>query len=347
MAVTNQTGIGQDGYLQYQAETTYGTAATGSETALPIKEGSLIKAYPEAIENANIISSRLKQDVQKGRIVVDGQIVMDSWPTIMGGLINQFLGAAAGDTAVGDGAYTHHWFIPKSGVRVGKSMTIHQALGTNLADQFDGCIIDSATISQDNAGNLECTFAIRGQGYTQDVARETSLTYPVSSTNPPFMFGHASITATPSGGNEVTMCAESLSITINLNHQLDRYKICSSASGAEISQPVFNSIPTIEVSMTVDADQYLMEYARAHTQWDMTIDWTHTVSEAGTTPTYHQMSFELPGCLLAPDTEIPASNDRVTMSASFNCGYGGTTTNSGSVEYMGEVRLVDATAAYT
>lgn len=341
--VTNYTGLGQDGYLQYQAESTYGTDATGSETALPIKEGSLMKAFPEAIENANIISSRLKQDVQKGRIVVEGQIVMDVWPTLIGDLITQLLGAAAGSTDVLDGAYNSHWFIPKTGVRVGKSMTIQQALGDDLADQFAGCIIDSMTITQDNQGNAEVTFGIRGQGYTEDVARDTSLTYPVSSTNPPFMFGHASITAIPSGGSQVTLCADSLSLTINMNHQLERYKICSTASGAEIAQPVYNSIPTVELSMNVDADQYVVEYARNHTQWDITVDWLHTVSQAGSTPTYHRLSFELPGCLAAPDTEIPAANDRVNMDITFDCGFGGTTTNSGADEYMGEIRVTDAT----
>ena len=347
MTVTNATGIGQDGYFRYQKEAAYGTDIVAAMTDLPIKEGTLIKAYPEAIENSNQIASRMKQDVQQGRIIIEGQIIMDAWPTLIGGLIQQLLGTAvSAAVAAADGAYDHYWFIPKTGVRIGYSMTTQQALGNNLVDQFSGCLIDSMTLTQDNQGNLELTLAVRGQNYTENIARLSSWTYPVSATNPPFMFGHATIAATPSGGTQVVMCADSLSLTINLNHKLERYKICDAANGAKIHQPVFNSVPTVELSANIDADQYFVEYARTHTKWDITLDWLHTASQAGSTPTYHQLSFELPGCLLAPDTEIPSSNDRVSMDVSLSCSFGGTTTNGGAAIYQGEVRLTDATAAY-
>lgn len=338
--VSNRAGLGQDGYLQYQAETTYKTPATGSEIDLPAKEGSLIKAYPEDIENMNIIADRTKQVPQSGRIIVEGQIIMDMWPTLLGGLFVWAFGAAAGSSAVGDGAYTNYWFIPKTGLNAGKSATITQALGILLADRFDGCVIDSFTISQDNQGNAELTLQIRGAGYTEDIARETTWSFPVSSSNPPFNFGQAKITATPSGGSQVTLCADSLSVTVNFNHNLDRYKVCSAVSAGEIEQPTYNSIPSVEISMNVDADQYLIEYARSRTQWDITIDWTSTIAQAGSTPTYYAFATEFPGCLLAPDTEIPNSNDYLNMDLSFDCSFGGTTTNSGAAIYQGEMRLV-------
>jgi len=343
---SNPTGLGQDGYLNYQAEVTYGTAATGSEIDLPIKSGTLLKGYPEQIENNNIIASRFKQDVNSGRIVVDGSIVMDIYPTLIGAIMNQIFGAAT-SAAVGDGAYTHYLYIPKTGIRIGKSITVNQAVGDDLADTFKGVIIDSFTINQDNAGNTEITLVTRGQDYTEDTARETTWSYPSSSSNPPFMFGHASITFVPAGGTQITTCANSLSITVNLNHELDRYKICSSANGAKISQPIYKSIPSVEVSMNVDADQFFMQYARSHTKFDLIVDWTHTVSEAGTTPTYHNLALEFPECLLPADTEIANENDLVSMDLSLDCSYGGTTTNSGAAEYMGEIRWTDATATYT
>jgi hypothetical protein len=343
--VTNRAGLGQDGYMQYQAETTWGTPVSTSLIDLPAKEGSLIKAYVEDIETKNIIGDRTGQPPEKGRIIVEGQLVMDMWPTLLGGLLKQFLGAPTAE-AVQD-AFTNTWFIPKTGYNVGKHQTFVQAIGGNLADKFTSCVFDSVTINQDSQGNGEITFAIRGQTYTENVTRATTWTFPVSGTNSPFMFGHASISATPAGGSPVTLCAESFSVTINLNHQLDRYKTCSTASGAKILQPVFNSIPSIEMSFSgVDADQYFIEYARSRTQWDITLDWTHTVSKAGTTPTatYHQFAIEVPGCLLASDTEISNSNDYLNMDLTFNGSLGGTTTGSAASAVMAEIRLTQATS---
>ena len=345
--VTKRAGLGQDGYFQYQPETTYGTAATGSEIDLPIKDGTEFTAYPEPIENQNIINDRTKQDVQKGRIMVDGTLVVDGWPTLIGGLLNQFFGAANGTTDVLDGAYTHNWLVPKTGFLVGKSFTGTQAEGVWEADQLTGCVINSMTFTQDNQGNLEISMEYTGQNFTENITRETTFTFPASATNPPFMFGHASIVATKPDSDTVKFCADTLSITYNWNHNTDRFKVCSSASGGKKDQPTFESIPSIEVTMTVDADQYAVEEARDHGKWDLVIDWTHSVSQAGSTPTYHQLTHELPGCLLAPDTKPNSGNDYLMMDLTFDCSFGGTTTNSGGATVQGEVRLTDATASYT
>jgi hypothetical protein len=343
--VSNRAGLGQDGYLQYQAETTWGTPLTTTLIDIPAKEGSLIKAYVEDIETKNVTADRTMQTPENGRIIVEGQLVMDIWPTLFGGFLKQFLGNATA-TAVQD-AFTNKWLIPKTGFNVGKSQTFVQAIGINLADKFTSCMFDSMTINQDNQGNCEVTFAIRGQNYTENVARATTWTFPVSGTNSPFMFGHASVVATPSGQSPVALCAESMSVTINLNHKLDRYKTCSAANGAKILQPVFETIPSIEVSFSgVDADQYFIEYARSRTQWKIELDWTHTVSKAGTTPTptYHRLAIEIPACLLASDTEISNSNDYLNMDLTFNGSLGGTTTGSGSSAVMAEIRLTEATS---
>lgn len=340
--LSNVMGLGQDGYFQYQAETTYGTAASGSEIDLPVKEGTDFTAYPERIENANIINDRTLQDPQQGRIVVDGTIVVDAWPTIIGKLLVQLLGDANGASAVGDGAFVNNWLIPTTGLRVGKSFTGYQAIGAALADRLEGCVVDSFTISQDNQGNAELTLTYRGQGYTDNIARETTFSFPVSSTNPPFNFGHAKITATI-GANTLKLCADSLSVTVNLNHNLERYKVCSAASGAKIDQPTFNGIPSVEVTMSVDADQYITEYARAHTSIDLEIDWTHSTSQAGSTPTYSALVYELPSCRLDPATAAPNSNDFLNQDLTFTCSYGGTTTNSAGATVQGEIRLTDAT----
>lgn len=340
--LSNVMGLGQDGYAQYQAETTYGTAASGSEIDLPVKDDTEFTAFPERIENANIINDRTQQDPQQGRIVAEGSIVMDAWPTRLGKLLVQLLGDANGASAVGDGAYINNWLIPSSGLRVGKSFTWYQAVGVALADRLEGCVVDSFTISQDNQGNAEVTLQYRAQGYTENIARETTFSFPASATNPPFNFGHAKITATI-GSDTLKLCADSFSVTVNLNHNLERYKICSAASGAKIDQPTFESIPMVEVSMSVDADQYITEYARAHTSIDLEIDWTHSTSQAGSTPTYHQLTFELPSCRLDPATAAPNTNDFLNQDLTFTCSYGGTTTNSAGATVQGEIRLTDDT----
>jgi hypothetical protein len=343
--LSNKTGIGQDGYIQVQKEVTYGTAVTGSETFLPIKFGSLFKGHPEIIENNDMIASRLKQDPNKGRLIRRGTIDMSMWPTLIGMLAELHLGASS-DAAVGDGAYTHTWLAPTSGVNTGTSWTVHQAVGASVADQFDGVKSDVMVIRSDTSGNCEMSIECIGQGLTEDVARETTFSYPANATNPPLNFSNASITLTDSGGSDtILVCANSFEISLPLNHDLERFKICSSAS-AEISEPVFNAIPGCTISMNIDADRYMITRARDFTKMSLDISITSVLSQAGSTPTYHSFALEIPGVRLAPDTEIPTTEDRTQMDVTFECGYGGTTTGSGAANVMYEMRIVDATAAY-
>ena len=341
--LSNPTGIGQDGYLRIQKETTYGTAVTSSMTLLPIKPGSLLKGYPELIENSNLIASRLKQAPNQGRLIRSGSFQMDCWPTLMGLIFEWHLGASS-DNDEGDGAYTHYWLCPISGVNTGVSHTVQQAVGSSVADQFDGVKSDNLTLTQDSQTNAQMSMDVVAQGLTEGVSRISSFSYPSNSSNPPFNFGHASITLTV-GSDTVLTCANNIEVGLPLNHDTERFKICSSAS-AEIKEPVFNGIPGATVSVNVHADRYFMTYARSYQQFDLTITWTHTTSEAGSTPTYHSMVLEFPGVRLSPDTEIPTTEDRTQMDLTFECGYGGTSTNSGSDTVQYEVRVVDATAAY-
>ena len=338
------TGLGQDGYLRIQKEVTYGTDLVSSMTDIPTKEGTDLVGFTANIENANQISSRLLQDPDLGRQIRTGTIVLDTWPTLIGLFFNLFLGTSS-DAAVGDGAFTHTWLSPVAGERIGKSFTAQQAKGIDLANQMAGGVINELVFDQDSEGNLQVTANCVFQSLTEDVARVVSFTFPDSSTDPSFNFGNVAFTITPSGGSALTTCANSFTLTLSLNYDLERFKMCETASD-EIREPVFTSIPTAVLSMNVDAEDDFVKKARNHTEYSVDIDITSTISEPGTTPTFANLAFEFPGCRLNPETTIPSDNDRTNMDLEFNCGHGGTTTGSGGNEVMWETRVVDATAAY-
>ena len=328
-----------------QKESSYGTPVTGSETFLPVKPGTLFKGYPELIENSNVIASRLKQAPNQGRRLRTGTITMDMWPTLIGLVTELHLGASS-NADNGDDSYIHYWLHPITGVNAGASWTVHQAVGASVADQFDGVKSNNMIIRADSSGNAEVELECVGQGLTEDVARETSFSYPSNATSPPMYFGDAYITLTDSGGSDtILLCANSIEIQLPMNYDTERFKICSSASN-EIKEPVFNGIAGCTVTMNVDADRYLISRARDFTQMDLFIKFANNNYEPGSTPTYGYWQIEIPAVRLAPDTEIPTTEDRTQMDITFECGYGGTTTNSGTDEVMYEVKVVDAVADY-
>ena len=54
-------GLGQDGYLRVQKQVAYGTPITTSMTDIPALDGTFLHKVVSNIEQANLISSRLKQ----------------------------------------------------------------------------------------------------------------------------------------------------------------------------------------------------------------------------------------------------------------------------------------------
>jgi len=314
--LTNPTGLGHDGYLRIKKESVYGTPVTTSMVDLPVIPGTLFKGYPELIENSNIIASRLKQDPNQGRLIRTGSIEMDAWPTLLGHFCELHWGtsANAGDASAG---YTHTWLAPVSGTNSGVSWTVQQAVGASVADQFDGVVSDSLTFSSDTSGNIKLAGEFVGQGLTEDVTRATSWSFPANSTDPPLYFGNAQIVLTDSNGTDtILLCANSFELSFPMNLDLERFKICASAS-AEIKEPVFNAIPGCTLSMNIDADRYMMTRARAFTEMSMVITIASVISEAGSTPTYSTITFEIPAVRLAPDTEIPTTEDRTQMDVNF------------------------------
>ena len=77
-------GIGPDGYLRVQKETTYGTPLTNSMSALPLRGEYSLNYMVSSIERSNLISSRYPQKPAKGRVVGDFEFSTDIIPSIIG-----------------------------------------------------------------------------------------------------------------------------------------------------------------------------------------------------------------------------------------------------------------------
>ena len=329
-----ESALGVDGYQRYQKETTYGTGVVSSMIDLPVKNNSLMKAMVENIENQNLLASRLKQAPNSGRVVVNGEVSMDLAPTLLGDLLEIFLGGATSSGPTDTAAYTHYWLSPDSGERIAESMTFQQAVGADTAVTFDGVKIVGMTLSGAVGENVLITFEVVGQGYIEDVARIGSFSYP---TTIPFSFITCSLTEASAGA----ISMNSFSATIDLGYEKERFKLGS----AELVNPVFTTIPTCTFSCNIDADEQWVENARDHTALDLTLTLTHATTIPSASSTKYTLILEMPGCRLAPETAIENSSERLSMDLEFEAGYGGSTTNG--TDKMFEISLIDGDATHT
>jgi len=339
--VTNPMGLGQDGFLRWKPESVYGTPVISSMIDLPVKEGTNFDQYQAFIENATGMNDRTRQDPDLGRKMRPFSLIMNAYVTRIGDLLTQFGGAAtsAADGAA-DGSYDHYWLAVVTGERVGKSFTSQFARGDNTCDQCAGNVINEHILTTDTDSNLEFTFNGAGKVATGNVARGSTFSYPSLS---PFNFSHVSIVVTKADTDTVLTCMNNFTLTLSYNQDMERYKMCSTAS-AEPRQPVFNGIPTATLAMNVDADQYFLTEARLGNAFDITLTATHT-ELAGSASAY-SLVYELPKCRLDPTITLPYGNDRQNMDLTFISDYGDTTTNSGSVVVPWEIRLTDAIATH-
>ena len=148
------SGLGQDSYVRIQKEVTYGTGITNSMTDLPCLSGSSFDAINENIENANMINSRVMQAPDQGRGIVRFAMQLNLPYSLLGELVNLFLGASA-DATVVDSTYTHTFLTPITGSSIGKSFTMQVAKGSATAEQYVGCVIDAFKITADSQGQVK------------------------------------------------------------------------------------------------------------------------------------------------------------------------------------------------
>lgn len=338
VAPTQQiNGIGLDSYVRIQKESVFGTGVTNSMTDLKVLPDTSITAVNNVIEVANQVASRIKQTPDlEGRIRVEGSLSIDVDPTTIGRLLDLFLdqSAVAGDANTG---YVHTYLAPVSGERVGNSLTIQQALGSALADQYNGCTINTMTLSSDNEGNLKCQFGIVGKTFTEDVARVSSWTYGAISA---FNFGMTTCTLTFTGYTGYVQKVNSFELAIDLGYDTERYKLGSRS----IEQPAFSKPITATLKINCDSDATLLEFARNQTAFKAELAIVHTTN-AGAVSGKYEIDVEIPVLRFDPTTAIKNANERLTMDLTAMI-YGGTTTGSGSTVVPFEIRCRDAVATY-
>ena len=331
-------GIGQDGYLRVQKESVFGTGVTNSMTLLPVKPETNLKSVVQQIENANIMGSRVRQAPNIGRTKIDGEIIMDGYPSLLGLVFNLLFGTSA--DAVSDSAYEHTFLAPMTNSVPAKSFTAQQAHGSDTAEQMNGGIILSMKIASDSQGNVVFSFKTFHQSLTDAVTRITSFSYPAETA---YKFSHLSCVIDPllpANDAAITLSMDSFELEYMPGYTEENFKIGSITS----AQPVVDKSPTVTMKATINADGRYDGYARTIQTFSAAIQLLHTEYAAGTVPFRTQI--EIPKMRLVSDTVTPNGNDLLKMDLNFMADFGGTTTGGGSDTQIMEVRHRDAVAAY-
>ena len=160
MAIASGTNV----VVGFKEETTYGTAATGTDyTIIPFKSASLSLAKTNH-ESAVITGNRELQDVIMGAHSVTGEISFDlaHQPAYI-----EMLRGVLGDDALSGGA------MEIGSVR--QSYTIAQDFGTDLnggddAHIYKGCEFNNFSMSIPADGLIECSVGIVGATMTTETA---------------------------------------------------------------------------------------------------------------------------------------------------------------------------------
>lgn len=304
--------IGLEGYVRVQKEDSYAAAKTDSMIDLPIKAETLIKSSVAQIENANQLGSRVKQLPNAGRKTVTGQIVMDQYPDLMGLVFQLFLGTATSQDN-SDGTYTHTWKTPKTGKTVTVSSSIQQAQDTAEAEQFEGCKIAAMTLASDSEGNQTVTVTIAAKTAVYGVARAAVFSFPVTE---PYMFGATALTITPEGAAVFGQKLNSYELNIDLQYNTEKFQL----GDVTIQEPAFNAPVAISFNCNINADRQFLESARGLRPFQLVLTNTHS-QMIGESSSPYETVVTMPKCLLSAETEIPNSNEALTMDLSFDCSY--------------------------
>jgi len=335
-----KTGLGQGGYLLVQKETAYNVATVSSLVTIPLESGTI--GYElEKIVKKNQVGSRIPQKPQSGRGKVGASdIVVQLAPDLFGQLMNLCCGAAT-TGSVSDEAYPHAWLVPITGESVGVSWTGRQAIGGDLASQFNGLKCIKWILKCGNDGIMTLTMTMVGVDLNDDdVARAT--TFAVSSADY-YTFANAIATITPDGEGAITQPFNSWELMCDYGY-LEGGQRFQAGSSVAVT-PIFGTIPIVEFKGNIDAERRYEDWAVGLK--DFALDIALTSSEiigGGSTP--YSADIEIPVAQLKSPTKRESGNDHLCMDLDFEV-YGGVTTGSGSDAVQMEVRVADGTATYT
>ena len=335
------TGLGQDGYIQFQKETAYDTATVDSLTSLPLTEGTLLSVQQQ-IEKLNIINSRIKQTPQDGRVTVGpADLTFPMVPDLIGNFMNLVFGLE--DAVAGDGettAYTHTFLMPITGSTDGISWTMRQAIGGDLADQYNGVKMTKFILKSDSEGYMQIVATLVGVGHDDnDVDRDAAIT--ISSKK--FMtFCDGKVEITPSGVAKFEQKVNSFEIEFNWGYDEDgaRFKVGSCTADA----PIFGTIPSVMFRCEIDAERRFEDWAKEIKQFKIDVTLTSEEIALGAIP--YSFDVEIPVAILSPETNRENAVDNNVMSLEMTA-LGGTSTGSGATSVPAEVRVADMTPTYT
>ena len=336
------TGLGQDGSIKVQKEAVYKTPLTASQAFLPWVQG-VIKHVVEQIEVQNMIGSRIQQDPVAGRKSVKSDEVVLEIPADLAGLYLELgLGAlvTVTDTPVA-GANTHTGLIPIDGENCGASWTVEQFIGADTGEQFAGVKCIGFKIAWDNQGTTKFHLMLVGVDLNENaVTRPTTI---IVSATEKMKFCGVTVQITPSGVTQFAQLTNSGEINVNFGYidEGQRYK----ASACTAQAPIFGTIPTVTITINIDAEKRFETWAQEQKSFKVDISMLTAGFIAGTTP--YKLSCEAPAMILEAETNRDAQNDNISLDLNFNVATGGTTTGSGTDVVQAEFVIVDDVASYT
>lgn len=322
--MTDNYGLGSDGYIAIQKETSPRTALTDYSNikTLPVNFESFIKYYRENIEKKNLLGKRHKRKNDLGFEIVEGQIILDVYPTLFGYLLHLFLGNPSTNTAIaitdsnGDSqniGTSHVWKQNLTNTEALNTFMIHQAFGSKIPEQFNFCIFNSMTLECEKGSNLKITLPVsHGHLDSKVLTRRTTFTYPAESP-----INSSNIVISEGTLNNINV--HSFSLGIDLNYRKNEFFLGSSKE----SKAFFNGIPSINLSLNVDADKRFIDLARNNTynNFTITMDSNLKLDATQSNSRNYKIIINLPSCQLNPQTALEHSEERLTMDLEFDCGF--------------------------
>ena len=319
-------GLGSDGYIAIQKETSktipiddYSLLKT-----IPVNFDSFIKYYRDNIENKNLLGKRYKRKNDLGLEYVEGQLVLDAYPTLLGYFLSILLGDSddikytAADIAQTK-YYEHTWKQILDSGHALKTCMIHQAFGSEIPEQFNFCVLNGMNLECEKGGNLKMIFPVsHGQLDTKntDLQRRNIFSYPAES---PMNWSNIQI-------NEKNclydMRAHSMSFSIDLNYRKNEFFLGSTKE----RNAYINGIPAITLNLNVDANKNYIDLLKNNTYCHFEINIISnlklfTGAGGNNSEEYHSLKIDLPSCQLNPQTSLEHSEERLTMDLEFDCSF--------------------------
>jgi len=222
-------------YFQWKDESTYGTAVT-PDKVLELNSESIIKEQAHLITAGKNAIYSDKDDVEKGRTIVAGDVSFDLRYEGFSELFYHALGSISSSQQGGTSAYKHTITMADS---LPTGLTFEIDMDTK-AKQVEGGKINTLSFACEAGGFMTCTIGIIGEDLTYTTAT-TGNSLPTAALIP---FNEIAVTY---GGASYDV--RSFELTLNNNLDTDRYYL----NALTLKEPLRSgTIPEITGSITTD-----------------------------------------------------------------------------------------------